>query len=571
MTDPTLETDEGRAPSFRDFELDPAIVEAVEALGFEAPTPIQAATFAPMLAGGDMIGRARTGSGKTAAFGLPLLQRVREGGGPVRALILCPTRELALQVTEALRDYAKKLPVRITTIYGGVPYRPQLDALKRGVPVVVGTPGRVLDHVDRGSLDLSQLELLVLDEADEMLRMGFIDDVERVFAASPDDRQVALFSATMPDPIRRLASTRLREPQEIQVEDTAMHVDHIQQTWIKVAHREKVDALARVLAGLERGATLVFARTRAGCAEVADMLAKRGLPVDALHGDLNQAARERVLARFRAGRLDVVIATDVAARGIDVAHITHVINLDMPDDTETYVHRIGRTGRAGREGNAISFVTSREIPRLKRLRRDLGAEVVEIDVPGDEAILRAQDRILEKRLIQAMDEHLEGVRTIIGRMLEQGFDPRDLAAAALGMVAATSTLDPSTLPPVGKKRRRMETPPDHEFDAELFLPVGKDRGVRKGDLVGALANETGIPGARIGRVTVLGRKSFIALSRADAERILASHSSLEIRGRNVPLHMARAREDRPPLPHPRRGPRPPRFRRGGPGRGSRDR
>ncbi|HJL49182.1 MAG TPA: DEAD/DEAH box helicase, partial [Polyangiaceae bacterium LLY-WYZ-15_(1-7)] len=352
------------AGAFDAFGFDPRIVHALGAIGFDAPTPIQAEAMPPLLEGRDVIGRARTGSGKTAAFGLPLLQRVvataRPDSDGVRALVLTPTRELALQVTKALRSFAEGLPIEMVTVYGGAAYGPQLKALRRGVPIVVGTPGRVLDHVERGTLDLSALELLVLDEADEMLRMGFFEDVERVFERAPDSRQVALFSATMPPPIQAVAENRLPDPIEVQVEDSALSVDHIEQRGILVPERHKLDALERLLAAEPLTGAIVFCRTRAGCAETADALAKRGLSVDALHGDLNQAARERVLMRFRAGRLQVVVATDVAARGIDVDTVSHVITYDLPPAPEEYVHRIGRTGRAGRDGVAISLVTPRE-------------------------------------------------------------------------------------------------------------------------------------------------------------------------------------------------------------------
>ncbi|MCA9567546.1 MAG: DEAD/DEAH box helicase, partial [Myxococcales bacterium] len=341
--------------SFSALGLDERLIEALDALGFTAPTPIQAAAVPAVISGSDVVGRARTGSGKTAAFGLGVLQRLltSEGKG-VRALVLAPTRELALQVSEALDSFAAKVPFRTATVYGGAPYPPQIHALKTAT-VVVGTPGRLLDHLERGTLSLSDVQCVVLDEADEMLRMGFIDDVETLLAATPEGRQVVLFSATMPEAIQKIADKHQRDAVEIQVEDRDLMVGHIRQVFMRVPRRNRIDALVRVLRGTTRDATLVFARTRAECAEVADELARRGVPADALHGDLNQAARERVLARLRARRLDVVVATDVAARGLDVDHITHVVNLELPGDAETYVHRIGRTGRVGREGMAILF------------------------------------------------------------------------------------------------------------------------------------------------------------------------------------------------------------------------
>ncbi|HMR73488.1 MAG TPA: DEAD/DEAH box helicase, partial [Polyangiaceae bacterium] len=331
---------------FADFEIDPRLIATVQELGFDEPTPIQAQAIPDLLRGHDIIGRARTGSGKTAAFGLPLLERVKEGSAGVQALVLTPTRELAVQVTKALSSYATKLPVRLVTLYGGVAYGPQLSALRKGVSVVVGTPGRVLDHMHKGTLDISKLEMLVLDEADEMLRMGFIDDVEEVLSQCPVDRQIALFSATLPPPIRTIANKYLNGPIEVQVEQRAHTTKHITQRWLVVPQAHKLDALSRVLADQPHGATLIFARTRAGCADTAAALSARGFAVDALHGDLNQSARELVLNRLRNGRLDTVVATDVAARGLDLEPFNHLVNLDLPTELESYVHRIGRTGRA---------------------------------------------------------------------------------------------------------------------------------------------------------------------------------------------------------------------------------
>ncbi|MDP6933349.1 MAG: DEAD/DEAH box helicase, partial [Myxococcota bacterium] len=275
--------------TFSDFDLDPAIVAAVEKLGFETTTPVQAETMVPLLEGLDLIGQARTGSGKTAAFGLPMLERVKDGGRSVRGLVLAPTRELALQVAEALREFGKKLPVRVVAIYGGAPYPPQLKALKNGATIVVGTPGRVIDHLDRGTLDLSELEVLVLDEADEMLRMGFLEPVEYVLEAAPETRQIALFSATMPEPIQKVAERFLKDPITIQVETAELSVDHIEQFWVRVPQRHKLDALVRIIRADPHGANLVFTRTRKACAETADSLNRRGVRADAIHGDLNQS------------------------------------------------------------------------------------------------------------------------------------------------------------------------------------------------------------------------------------------------------------------------------------------
>ncbi len=575
--------------SFQDFALDAPIQEAVAKLGFTAPTDIQAISIPPLIEGRDVIGRARTGSGKTAAFGLPMLQNV-QGGQGVRGLVLAPTRELALQVTDALRSFAKGLGVQVVSIYGGSSYDPQLRALRKGVPVVVGTPGRLLDHLERGTLDLSNLRMLVLDEADEMLRMGFIDDVESILAATPDTRQIALFSATLPPPIERIAERYLNDPLQLGADAGRPSTDHIQQSWARVPHRHKLEAIQRLLAGAMEGTSLVFARTRAGCAEVADALVRSGVAADALHGDLSQSARERVLARLRAKRLSVVVATDVASRGIDVDHIRTVVNLDMPHDFDTYVHRIGRTGRAGREGSAITLVTPGEIGKIKRYARELRVDIERIDIPSDAEIAVHQQGRLRDRLQGALSgEGADDARRFVQETIETGdWTAEDLAVAAIASLArsgGTSLAEPKKGDVAWSRgsqhqgrdrddrgdRDRGPRPPrapqgPSEGMVELFFPVGANRGVRPGDLVGAIANETGLPGSAIGRITVVEHKSFVEVPKEAADRILAEHQTLEIRGRAVPLAKAFVRDPN----HTPRGPRPPRpGPKGKPGRGPR--
>ncbi len=501
-----------------------------------------------MLEGRDVIGRARTGSGKTAAYGLPLLQRIQKSTGVVRSLILAPTRELALQITEALRDLARDLPVQVVTIYGGAPYGPQLRALNSGVPIVVGTPGRVLDHMKRGSLNLSHVELLVLDEADEMLRMGFIDAVEEVVASCPEERQVALLSATMPDDIRRVAAGHLRDPVELQLGDDRPRVDHVSQCWIRVAHRDKLEVLGRLLRVSPPGATLVFVRTRAGCAEVADALSQMGIGADALHGDMAQPARERVVARLRAGAIDVVCATDVAARGIDVEHIGRVVNLDMPDEAEVYVHRIGRTARAGREGEAVTLVTSRERQRLVRFSRQLGIRIEQRNVPTDADIARHGHRRLAAILGRVRGEgDLAPAEEWMSQLVEEGWTVGEIAAAAVQQLATMSDIDLRPAPPEPVRVERVPPPRDVSgAHIPVFLPIGDRHGVRPGDIVGALANEVGIPTEHIGRIAIEHRKSFVGLPQSVAEH-LVNFGELEIRGHQIkPALAAVEGGDRPP-------------------------
>ncbi len=552
--------------SFECFELDERLLKAVAKLGFTEPTPIQEKAIPVLLSGRDIIGRARTGSGKTAAFGLPLVQAVTaKPKGGVRAMVVTPTRELALQVTEALRTYSAGTGIKFVTIYGGSPYAPQFRALDSGVPVVVGTPGRLIDHLERGSLDLSNLDLLVLDEADEMLRMGFIEDINKLLAATPETRQVALFSATMPREIRRVANAYLKNPVEVQVEGGVHAVDHIEQGAMLVPRRFKMDALVRVLQAKPLGATLVFSQTRAGCADAAEALSKRGFAVDALHGDMSQHLRERVLGRFRRKQLDVVVATDVASRGIDVQHITHVINLDLPRDTETYVHRIGRTGRAGRKGNAISFVTPAERRRVAILERTLKTTIERLQVPTDADIAKRHQSELHTDLKAAFEDKSE-LLSELPEFLEAGeWTVEELALAAVRLLASERGLnfDREANPgppewarvpvrgrePRGASRDRgqqnFERAPN---EVELVLFTGRSNGIRPGDLVGALTGETGVPGRLLARITISDNKSFVGCSKETAERILASHSSVQIRGQNVNMALAR-----PGRPAPSRG------------------
>ncbi len=549
--------------TFDEFGLDPAITAAVDKLGFETATPVQASTIPPLLAGKDVIGQARTGSGKTAAFGLPLLERVKDGGPSVRGLVLAPTRELAIQVTEAIRSFATGLPIRVVAIYGGAPYPPQLKALRNGATIVVGTPGRVIDHMERGTLDLSEVETLVLDEADEMLRMGFIEAVEFVLEALPETRQIALFSATMPPPIKRVSERFLNEPINIQVESTSLSTDHIEQYWMRVPQRRKLDALLRLLHGDPEGSTLIFARTRKGCAEVADGLTKGGIAADAIHGDLNQAARERVLNRLRSRSLSVLVATDVAARGIDVSHLTRVINVDYPNGAETYVHRIGRTGRAGAKGVAITMVTPGEQKKLRFLQKAIKVELTEIKPPSNAEIVHAQQVSLWQALEAARtNDDLGAARDWFNEMRSiTGVQPKDIATAAIYLLAQARGVQlgaPAPEPNREQGHRRDREATNRVNEVELYLQIGEENGVGPGDIVGALANEAGIPGQDIGRIEVRERRSFVGLPRKVADDLLAHFPELIIRGKTIRPAIARPRQpDERQWKKPRRHPKKP--------------
>ncbi|GAB3366535.1 DEAD/DEAH box helicase [Lysobacter rhizosphaerae] len=422
---------------FTDLGLPEPLLKALADVGYESPSPIQAATIPPLLAGQDVLGTAQTGTGKTAAFALPILARIDPAQQKPQALVLAPTRELAIQVAEAFQKYANHLPgFHVLPIYGGQSYTPQLAALKRGVQVVVGTPGRVIDHLNRGSLDLSQLRCLVLDEADEMLRMGFIDDVEAVLKKVPETRQVALFSATMPSQIKRIAQTYLRQPVEVAIKTTTTTAANIRQRYWAVSGVHKLDAMTRILEAEPYDAMIVFARTKLGTQELADKLSARGISAAAINGDMDQKARERTIAQLKDGRIDVLVATDVAARGLDVERISHVLNFDIPYDTESYVHRIGRTGRAGRKGEAILFVAPRERGMLRAIERATRQPIEQMELPSIETVNEQRVSRFLGRITTALEStELAMFRDLVERYeREQNVPAVEIAAALAKLV-----------------------------------------------------------------------------------------------------------------------------------------
>jgi ATP-dependent RNA helicase DeaD len=427
------------APSikFTDLGLPDTLLRALSDVGYETPSPIQAATIPPLMAGKDVLGTAQTGTGKTAAFALPILARIDPAQQKPQALVLAPTRELAIQVAEAFQKYAHHLPgFHVLPIYGGQSYTPQLASLKRGVHVVVGTPGRVIDHLNRGSLDLSQLRCLVLDEADEMLRMGFIDDVEAVLKKIPETRQVALFSATMPPQIKRIAQTYLHEPVEVAIRTTTTTAANIRQRYWAVSGVHKLDAMTRILEAEPYDAMIVFARTKLATQELADKLSARGISAAAINGDMDQKARERTIAQLKDGRIDVLVATDVAARGLDVERISHVMNYDIPYDTESYVHRIGRTGRAGRTGQAILFVAPRERGMLRAIERATRQPIEPMQLPSIETVNEQRVSKFLGRITTALEsDGLAMFRDLVERYeREQNVPAVEIAAALAKLV-----------------------------------------------------------------------------------------------------------------------------------------
>ncbi|WP_353215669.1 DEAD/DEAH box helicase [Salinisphaera hydrothermalis] len=537
---------------FAAMGLSDAVMAALSDVGYETPSPIQAATIGPLLAGRDVLGQAQTGTGKTAAFALPILSTLRAGDTKApRALVLAPTRELAIQVAEAFQRYASHMPgFHVLPIYGGQGYGPQLAALKRGVDVVVGTPGRVIDHLNRGTLRLDSLEWLVLDEADEMLRMGFIDDVEHVFEKTPPERQVALFSATMPSAIRRIAKTHLRDPQEVTIKTRTTTADNIRQRyWIVGGGISKLEALTRLLEAEPFDAMIVFARTKKATDELAEKIAARGYASAALNGDIVQAQRERTIAQLKNGQIDVIVATDVAARGLDVERISHVINFDIPYDTESYVHRIGRTGRAGRRGDAILFVTMREKRLFKNIERATRQAIEPMDVPSiadvnAQRVERFKQRITETLAAGGLEPFEELVETYrqehnvapaqlaaaLAR-LAQGGEPLMLESAPVEKSAGTAFHDDA-----GEKKGRKKKIATDDSNLETFrVEVGREHGVAPRNLVGAIANEAGVDSQHIGRIAIHDDFSLVDLPQGMPDDVFEHLKTVWVANRQLAI------------------------------------
>ncbi|HEY0020914.1 MAG TPA: DEAD/DEAH box helicase [Longimicrobium sp.] len=555
------------ANAFAALGLQPQVVAALEALGYEEPTPIQERGIPLLLAGRDVIGRAATGTGKTAAFALPLVQRIDARAHHVQALVMAPTRELAVQVAEATHKYGQGLGVRVLAVYGGQDISRQLRELRRGVHVIVGTPGRLLDHIRRGSLDLSATGYVVLDEADEMLDMGFIEDIEAILESLPTERQTALFSATFPPRIQDLARKALKEPERVVITPEKLDTPLVRQVAYLVNRHHKLEALARILDVEAPTSSILFCRTRTEVDQLTEALGVRGHHPEALHGGLAQAQRDRVMQRFRAGTADLLIATDVAARGLDVEHVSHVINYDIPQTPEVYVHRIGRTGRAGREGTAVTLVVPREKFLLRAIERTTGQPIEHAKVPRPgEVKARRRERMRDAiRGVLTGDVDLEPFRDVV-RSLADEFDPLEIAAAAARVAAearGTEQMQDETEIPDIDPRERESGPPREPRRGEggrqaargggtrrgpgagkatLYIGIGRRRGVRPADIVGAIAGEANVPGDRIGAIEITDQFTLVDVDEGDADRIVQVLSGAAIRGRQVPVR--RSREDR---------------------------
>jgi ATP-dependent RNA helicase DeaD len=564
---------------FENLGLLPQFMQAIEQLGFEQPTPIQEAAIPLLLEGRNVIGQAQTGTGKTAAYALPMLQQIKPGKG-VQALVLTPTRELAIQVTEATSRMSNHSSVRVLAVYGGQSYTIQTRQLQKGVEVVVGTPGRLMDLMRQNYLDLSKVKYLVLDEADEMLEMGFVDDVETILAQIPDERQIALFSATLPQAVRKLAEKYMSDPQQVAIASKQLTVAETDQKYCRVREGNKLAALSRFLEVGDVKSALIFARTKIRAQELSDQLNEMGYPCESLHGDLSQQRREMVMNRFRQHSVTLLVATDVAARGLDIDDVSHVINYDLPNDAEDYVHRIGRTGRAGKKGVSITFITPRERRNLNLIESYTRQTIAEIRVPSDQEILeRRNDRFMARLTEQLGKGNISQERALIARLEETSFDLIEIAAAAMQLARSSEGNAPLiefSEPPVEQRRSKTydRRPEMVEFTSDrrkgsksggrervqdrsgapktfgrgrgseagmvrLMMNLGNENGLRPSDVVGAIAGEVGIPGKAIGEIDIQQNHTFVDVAEMHVEKVLReSGGKYFMRGKPVVLRLA---------------------------------
>ncbi|MCG7597037.1 DEAD/DEAH box helicase [Mycobacterium sp. PSTR-4-N] len=543
-------TDVSGDTTFADLHIHPSVLQAVNDVGYESPSPIQAATIPAMLAGSDVVGLAQTGTGKTAAFAIPILSKIDTSSRATQALVLAPTRELALQVAEAFSRYGAHLNVNVLPVYGGSSYGPQLAGLKRGAQIVVGTPGRVIDHLEKGTLDVSHLDYMVLDEADEMLQMGFAEDVERILADTPEYKQVALFSATMPPAIKKITAKYLHDPVEVTVKSKTQTAENITQRYLQVSYPRKMDALTRLLETEQGDAMIVFVRTKQATEEVAEKLKARGFAAAAINGDIPQAVRERTINALKDGSIDILVATDVAARGLDVERISHVVNFDIPHDPESYVHRIGRTGRAGRSGTALLFVTPRERHLLGAIERVTRQKLVEIELPSVEDVNERRVQKFRDSITEALAAPgIELFRTLIENYERDHDVPMADIAAALALQSRDGEAFLMTEPPPEKRRDKKDRPDRSDRDdrgprkqrerrsdlATYRIAVGKRHKAMPGAIVGAIANEGGLHRSDFGHIAIKLDYSLVELPANLSRETLKKLENTRIQGQLINL------------------------------------
>lgn len=524
---------------FTDLNLDARILRAVEDMGFEEASPIQAKAIPTIMEGSDIIGQAQTGTGKTAAFGIPLLQKIDVKSKNLQAVVLCPTRELAIQVAEEVRSLAKFMHgIKILPIYGGQDITNQIRSLKTGVQVIIGTPGRVMDHMRRRTLKLEHVQMIVLDEADEMLNMGFREDIETILADMPTERQTVLFSATMPDSIREIAKNYQRDSQTIKVIKKELTVPKIEQYYYEVRTKNRSEVLCRLLDLYSPKLSLIFCNTKRGVDELVATLQGRGYFADGLHGDMKQQQRDRVMKKFREGKTDILVATDVAARGIDVDDVEAVFNYDLPQDDEYYVHRIGRTGRAGRAGRAFTFVFGREVYKLKDIQNHCKTKIINQPIPSlhdvtDLMATKTLDQVAQ--IINDLDLS-KMIDLIEARINEEDYTALDVAAAFLKMSMGEDrelAKDTPALP------RDFDTSNTKHGMTRLFISVGKKQRVKPGDILGAVAGESGIPGDLVGSIDMYDNYTFVDVPKEYASDVIEAMKKASIKGKSI--HVERAK------------------------------
>ena len=538
--------------SFRDMNIAEPLLTALDEIGYETPSPIQAEAIPHLLQGLDLLGHAPTGTGKTAAFALPLLSRLDMQDKNVQIMTLTPTRELAIQVAEAYKRYASHIKnFNVLPIYGGQEYGGQIRQLKRGVQVVVGTPGRVMDHMRKGTLKLGGLQAMVLDEADEMLRMGFIDEVEWILDQTPKGRQMALFSATMPKEIERIARRHLNKPQEVSIKARTATAETIRQRYWQVSGLHKLDALTRILEVETFDAILMFVRTKTATSELAEKLEARGYSAAAMNGDMAQAHREQTVERLKRGSLDILVATDVAARGLDVDRISHVVNYDIPYDTEAYIHRIGRTGRAGRSGEAILFVAPRERRMLAAIERATRQKITRLELPTTETVNNKRIADFKQKITDTL---AIGEMTFMQNLVEQYRDEHDVPALDIAAALAKMTIGEKDLllapekekpprqsnddrPPRDRKRRDRISPEPDAGKKRYWIDVGNEHGVKPGNIVGAIANEAGLAGEHIGHISIEKNFSLVDLPEGMPNDVLMDLKKVRVCGRPMNIRV----------------------------------
>ena len=538
------------------LNLHPQLVQAVEDLGYTEPTPIQSEVIPAMLAGKDVIARSQTGTGKTAAFALPILQNLSAAEKSVQCLVLTPTRELALQVADAMKSYGQHQRVKILAVYGGQAYGPQIRSLKQGVEIVVGTPGRLIDLIEKKALDLGSVTTVVLDEADEMLSMGFIEDIETILRETPAGRQTTLFSATLPSRIRGLADRYMHDPQSIFVQQKEMTVKTIEQRYYVVNEPDKAAALTRLFEVEEITSALIFTKTRVSTGELANELTVRGFPAEALNGDLNQDARERVLNRFRENQIKVLVATDVAARGLDIDDISHVFNYDLPNDPESYVHRVGRTARAGKNGIAITLVTPKERHAIRRIEAFTKHKLEQAFIPTHEEIAAYREsKLLNQVTVWLRRGRCQQEQTLVAKLVEEGHDPLLIAAVALKIARAEEKQRP--IAPIsevrdvqpGKSARpersgnrkgdRNWGPVSHESGmVRLSFSKGKAHGIRPSDVVSTIARFSKVPGSSIGKIHIQEKCTLVDVPEQFAEQVLAKAGAYQLNKQPIQIVLA---------------------------------